>query len=215
VKRLGDVAKQLSPDDVRALFPDAWWWEDPFHLQNDEVPVLFVDNSVAIDGTLTAGEGPWNLIIQGDLHATVDLDFSTGSYKTSLLVVLGSVRARNFRYMNSAACMIAQDLIAADYVFGRFGDEGARLDVGGTLRARALLLDHVTPASAEAFDAIVCTVEGWDLPIDIDYSADNRDRFAPNVLDKNGRLDMRSAWAVARAGDPVLLPDAEAQLRRR
>lgn len=211
MKRLGDVAKELSPADVRALFPDAWWHE-VFQYQSDKIPVHFVDDSVAIDGNLVAGTGPWNLVVHGDLHATGDLDFATGDYKTSLLVVLGAVRARNFRFTNGATCVVAHDLDAKDYVFGRYGDESARLEVGGTLRARALLLDHVTGVDADTLDAIVCTARGWGLPIDIDYYADNRGVFAPDILDDEGRLDHYLAWAAATSGAPVLLADAEARL---
>jgi hypothetical protein len=214
VKRLGDVAKQLSPADIRALFPDGWWHQ-VFSNQSDAVPVHFVDGSVAIDGDLIAGTGPWNLVIHGDLHATGDLDFATGDYKESLLVVLGGVRARNFRFTNGATCVIAHDLVVNNYVFGRYGDESAHLEVGGTLRARALLLDHVTGTNAGTLDAICCTVEGWRLPIDINYYADNRDIFAPEVLDTDGTIDLRVAWDAATNDAPVLLHAAEQRLRSR
>jgi hypothetical protein len=211
VTNLNDLgAKLLSPADIRQLFPDAWWHE-VFEFQNDKVPVHFIEGGLAID-SLEAGRGPWCLVVHGDLDATGDLDFETTDYKTSLLVVFGTVRARNFRYTNGATCVVEHDLIARDYVFGRYGDESARLSVSGTLRARALLLDHVTPADATEIEAIICTVEGWGLPIDIDYYANNRDVLDAAVLKDDGRIHHELAWRAAISGQPVLLPEAEARL---
>ena len=212
MKRLGDVAKQLTAADVRQLFPDQWWHE-VLGYQQDNVPVHFVDDSLAIDGNLIAGNGPWNLIVHGDLHATGNLDFATGDYKTSLLVVLGGVRAKNFRFTNGATCVIAHDLVVADFVLGRYGDESARLVVESLLRARAVLLDHVTGLDAESLDAIVCTVEGWGLPIDINYYATVRDIFMPELLDDEGRLEMYNVWQAASTNGTVFQPDAEERLR--
>ncbi len=213
MKRLGDVAKQLTASDLNELFGDAWWL-DVLKQQDPGVPIHFVDNSLAIDGNLTAGAGPWNLIVQGDLHATGNLDFATGDYKVSLLVVLGNVRAKSFFFTNGANCIVAHDLVVSDVVLGRYGDESARLVVSGLLRARAVLLDHVTPVDAETLDAIVCTVEGWGLPIDINYYADNRHIFDARLLDhRDGTLELREAWRAVDNGTPIFLPDVEAQLR--
>lgn len=205
-------AKLLTPEDMRALFPDAWWHEVWQTMRQPLPPVHFFDRSLAID-SLAPGDGPWAIIVHGDLHATADLDFATTDYRCSLLVVLGNVHARNFRFTNGATCVVAQDLVARDYVFGRYGDESARLEVGGTLRARALLLDHVTGATATDIDAIVCTTEGWGLPIDIDYSSNHTDIFVPSILDDD-RIDMYLAWEAATAGDDLFLPGVEAKLAR-
>ncbi len=206
-------ARTLSPDDVRQLFPDAWWHEVLFDwMRQPPPPIHFIEGDLAVDD-LTAGAGPWALIVHGDLHATGDLDFATSDYKVSLLVVHGNVRARNFRFTNGASCVIAHDLVAHDYVVGRYGDESAQLVVGGTLRARALLLDHVTGVDATELDTIVCTTAGWRLPIDINYYDEQKGTFADAVLDEDGRIELFAAWDAATRGEPVLLPDAEARLR--
>jgi hypothetical protein len=203
VANLNDLgAKQLSADDIRALFPDAWWLEVFEYMKDPLPPVHFVDRSLAID-SLAPGDGPWALIVHGDLHASGDLDFSTSDYKCSLLVVQGNVRARNFRFTNGATCVVAQDLLATGYVLGRYGDETARLEVGGTLRARALLLDHVTGVEANEIDAITYSSDGWGLPQDVDDAA-----FV------DGELDLHAAWEAAIAGTPILRPEVEAELRQ-
>ena len=202
-------AKLLSADDVRALFAGAWWHE-VFSTMRPTM-VQFFDHSLAVD-ELAPGDGPWAIIVHGDLHATGDLDFTTSDYKTSLLVVQGGVRARNFRFTNGATCVVAHDLVASDFVMGRYGDESARLEVGGVLRARALLLDHVTGVDVSELDAIVCTSEGWRLPIDIEYQAKHGSIFEPEVL-HDGSIDLGLAWQAATAGDPIFLPGVEAELR--
>jgi hypothetical protein len=203
VANLNDLgAKHLTADDVRALFPHAWWLE-VFSYMTDPLPLVhFVDRSLAID-SLAPGAGPWAVIVHGDLHASGDLDFWTSDYKSSLLVVQGNVRARNFRFTNGATCVVAHDLTASGYVIGRYGDETARLEVGGTLRARALLLDHVTGVGAREIDAITYSADGWGLPKDVDDAA-----FLA------GELDLHAAWEAAIAGMPILRPDIEAELRQ-
>jgi hypothetical protein len=212
MKTLDDLgARMMSADDVRALFPGEWW-HDFFDQMNDVPPVHFIEGSLSVDD-LDAGDGPWALIVHGDVHATGNLDFGTSDYKVSALVVFGSVHARNFRFTNGANCYVVHDLIARDFVFGRYGDESARLAVGGLLKARAVLLDHVTGVDAAELDAIVCATEGWQLPLDIDYYADVSDLFVSDVIDVDGRIDLFRAWTVAARGEAVFAPGAEERLR--
>lgn len=195
-------AKHLAADDIRQLFPGAWWLEVFSYMKTPLPPIHFLDRSLAVDGII-AGDGPWALIIHGDLHASLDLDFSTSDYKSSLLVVQGNVRCRNFRFTNGATCVVAQDLFASGYVIGRYGDETARLEVGGTLHARALLLDHVTGVEANEIDAITYAADGWGLPQDIDDDA-----FV------DGELDLHAVWQAAITNTPILRPEREAELRQ-
>ena len=202
----------MTADDVRALFPNEWW-HDFFDQMSDVPPVHFVEGSLSVDD-LDAGDGPCALIVQGDVHASGNLDFGTSDYKVSALVVFGSVHARNFRFTNGANCYVVHDLIVRDYVFGRYGDESAGLAVGGLLKARGVLLDHVTGVDAAELDAIVCASAGWRLPMDIDYEADeHRDVFVSDVLDDRGRIDLFRAWVVAVRGEPVFMPGVEERLR--
>lgn len=204
--------RRLAADAVPPLFPGAWWHEVLHVMRKPRPPVIVIDGALRVDD-LEPDDGAWALIVQGDLEAAGDLDFSTGDYQVSLLVVLGSVRARNFRFAKGATCVIAGDLDVSGHVVGRYGDESARLEVGGVLRARALLLDHVTGAEA-AIDAIVVAGEGWRLPLDAPMADEERRIYAPAVLDDEDRLDLAAAWGAATRGEPIFLPDAEARLRR-
>jgi len=206
------AGRRLSADEVRSQFPGAWWHE-VLDTMRTPPPIVVVDGDLRVDD-LEPDEGPWALIVRGDLEAAGDLDFSTGDYEVSLLVVLGSVRARNLRFAKGATCVIAGDLEVRGLVVGRYGDESARLEVGGDLRARALLLDHVTGAEAASIDAIVVASEGWQLPIDAPSQDEERRIYAPALLDEDGGLDLEAAWDAATRGASIFLPDAEARLRR-
>lgn len=204
-------ARLLTADDLRALFTGEWWLEVLEY--GDEPPAVhFVEGDLAVE-SLAPGDGPWALVVHGDLHATGDLDFSTSDYKVSLLVVRGSVRTRNLRFTNGANCIVSHDLDASGYVLGRYGDESAQLVVGGTLRARALLLDHVTGCDAGAIEAIVCSSAGWRLPLDLDYSAESHeDLLVPEAL-AGGTIGIAEAWEVATRGRELFLPGVEERLR--
>lgn len=193
------------------MFADAeWLWV--LDTIAPATPVRFIEGGLAVDAFATDG-GPWIVIVHGDLQATGTIELLTGDYQCSLFVVLGSVRAKRFCFMQGAACFIAHDLVVDDIVIGRYGDESAMLEVGGTLTARAVLLDHVTGVTAGRFDAVACSARGWQLPLDIDYQGeDHRSWFVPAVLDGDGRLDLAKAWRYS--GD-VFRPNAIDQLRAR
>jgi hypothetical protein len=210
-----DLGIAMSAADVRALFPN-----EPWHELFELSPALEADGVRFVEGGLTvdqflADKGPWGLVVHGDLMASGDLDFWTGDYKVSLLVVRGSVRARNVRFGKAANCFISEDLVASGYVVGRYGDESARLDVGGTLRARALLLDHVTGVTAANVDAIVVASQGWGLPLDIDYQQGaHRYVFVGEIL-RGDAIDLVAAWQRATRGGELFLPGVERELRAR
>jgi hypothetical protein len=199
----------LTADDVRERYRGAEWLE-VLEYGNDPPPIRVIGTTVQVD-TLAPGRKPWALIVEGDLVATGDLDFSTGDYAVSLLVVRGSLRARHLRFTNGANCIIEGDCDVDGVIVGRYGDESARLAVGRRLRARALLLDHVTGCDATSIDAVVMSSPGWGLPMDIEDDG-HADVFVPAALD-DGEFSAHRAWAVATGGQDVFLPEAHARLR--
>lgn len=202
----------LTFPEVAKLFPGAQWLELE-ELVADEVRVRVVEGGLTVP-SFEAGQGPWALVVHGDLLCEGDLDFKTTDYAVSLLAVLGNVRARNFRFTNGANCFVSGDLTLSGVCVGRYGDESARLVVGGALKARALLLDHVTGVGAGRLDAVTCASEGWGLPMDVDSSADShRDVFVADALGNDGTLNLGAAWKVLGAGNDVFLPGVQARLR--
>lgn len=73
------------------------------HHHRQSAPVIEL---VSGDGDVDelAPESPWILVVDGDVRATGDLDFATGPYEQSLLLVTGDVSARHFRFNSGAAC---------------------------------------------------------------------------------------------------------------
>jgi hypothetical protein len=202
--------------EVAKLFPgEAWLEMRELMNDGDETPTRVVEGGARVEG-LVAGDGPWALVVHGDLHATGDLDFSTTDYAVSTLVVCGNVTARNLYFSNGDNCFITGDLTCTGVVVGQHGDESARLVVEGRLEARALMVDHVTGVEAEELDALVCSAEGWGLPLDLDQGADShRELLHPETLDEDGRVDVSAVWAHASAGGELFLPGVEATLRER
>lgn len=199
--------------EVERLFPGEAWLELRELMEaGGQTPTRFVEGGVSGD-TIVAGDGPWAVVVHGDLVVTGDLDFSTTDYAVSALVVRGNVSARHFRFTNGANCFITGDLTCSGIVVGRYGDESARLVVDGRLKARALMLDHVTGTEAQDLDCLVCAARGWGLPQDIDLGAEShRELLHAATLDRDGSVDMHQVWSHVSAGGELFLPGVEATL---
>ncbi|MEO8844404.1 MAG: hypothetical protein ABI591_06180 [Kofleriaceae bacterium] len=204
-------------DDVRELFVrhgqvDVFDWVEDILDQLDgrranhrvaEIELVRGDLEVAD----LSRESPFILVVDGNLRATGDLDFATGS----LVVVMGEVTARNFRFGGSV--FINRNLTLTGDCFGDHGDESAVLYCQ-KLSARALLLDHVTGVHVTELDCIVCSAEGWGLPQHIDYEAKDThaELFVPEVLRDNA-FSVEAAYACAHAGEDIFLPGVHERLR--
>src|SRR4051794_38588908 len=83
-----------------------WKWLAETTIHNDEaqtpVRCWLIDGGISVQESLQTGEGPWVIVVDGDLETTGDLIFRTGTYLTSTILVLGHVRARHVFYRNSA-----------------------------------------------------------------------------------------------------------------
>ena len=213
-------------DDVRALFirhahEDVFDWVEDVLDQIDGRRANHPDERVAeielVRGDLEVAElsreSPFILVVDGNLRATGDLDFATGPYQQSLVVVMGEVAARHFRFNSGASVFIHRNLTLTGECFGDHGDESADLYCQ-KLAARALILDHVTGVNATELDCVVCSAKGWGLPQHIDYGAKDThaELFVPEVLSDNG-LSVEEAYAYAHAGNDIFLPGVLERLR--
>ncbi|AKV01436.1 hypothetical protein AKJ09_08099 [Labilithrix luteola] len=219
-------ARAATADDVRDILvrhndADVFGWVEEIldqieqRAQNHGTPapvIELVSGNVEVDEL--APKSPWILVVDGDLKATGDLDFATGPYEQSLLLVTGDVSARHFRFNSGAACYIAKRLVLSGCCFGDHGDESAAL-FAQLVRAHAILLDHVTGINAPELDAVVCSSEGWGLPMHVNYgrSEEHPTLFVPEVLDAERRLDLERAWAHAHGGGELFLPGVHDRLR--
>ncbi|WP_342378314.1 hypothetical protein NVS55_03005 [Myxococcus stipitatus] len=202
------------------------WLMDNRTLVDEEPQPRLIEGSVEVTHDLVTGDGPWLLVILGDLVTTGDLRFRTDDYATSSLLVTGSLRARNVRYGGSARVAVDKDLVASGVIVGTGGDSEANLGVSGTLTARAVLLDAHTsiwataggPRSVpEGFRTLVVGGRGWrefPLDFDIDELSLHAQTFVPEVLTR-GLLDTDKALAHARTGGSPFLPDVERRLKEK
>jgi hypothetical protein len=200
------------------------WFHETKDLVSSEVNVRLIEGGITTTEDVETGDGPWAIIIDGDLVTTGDIIFRTGDYATSTVIVTGHLRARNLKYGGSARVAVDRDLTASGIVVGTWGTDGAELGVEGTLTARVVVLDPHTPIWAnagtprsvpEAFRTLVVGGRGWrefqpDINVD-DIDAHPR-TFVPEVL-KNGVLDAWKALEHAQRGGSPFLPEVEQALR--
>jgi hypothetical protein len=160
--------------------------------------------------TLDFGPGPWVIVVDGDLLTPGDLTLDTRD--NSIIVVTGSVRARNVFFDEGTLVVIENDLVATGVVVGTHGDSNAGLDVGGALTARGVFLDAHTGMTVRGpLNALVSCAPGWKLPQDF-VGQDQRTLFVPEAL--NGeRVDAFLVRQLAAEGRAVDLPHAEVAAR--
>ncbi|QSQ11413.1 hypothetical protein [Myxococcus landrumensis] len=200
------------------------WLMDNRTLVSTEPRPRLIEGHVEVTHDLETGDGPWLLVILGDLVTTGDLRFRTGDYATSSLLVTGSLRARNIEYGGSARVAVDQDVVASGIIVGSNGDSEANLGTSGTLTARTVLLDSHTsiwakagsPRSvSEGFRTLIVGGRGWqEFTPDVDVGEIDLHEamFVPEVLHR-GMLDTDKALASARAGASPFLPEVERKLK--
>jgi hypothetical protein len=198
------------------------WFLETRDINDEEVRPRLIEGGLDVTHDLAAGDGPWALLIEGDLVTTGDLDFSAEG-GTSKLLVMGSIRARNLSYGGSACVAVDGDITASGVIIGSWGSDGAVLGTSGTLTARAVLLDSHTPIWAnaggprsvpEGFRTLIVGGKGWREfePDVLDDPEHNARLFVPEVLDREC-LDLHKARTHAKQGGTPFLPEAEQALR--
>ncbi|NMO22805.1 hypothetical protein HPC49_42920 [Pyxidicoccus fallax] len=225
--KLDELGRETTFEELAKRFRghDLWdWFHETKDLVRTEVRPRLIEGGLDTTEDVETGEGPWALIIDGDLVTTGDLAFSTGDYATSTLIVTGHLRARNLEYGYSARVAVDRDLTATGIIVGSWGTDGAVLGVSGTLSARAVLLDAHTPIWAnaggpssvpKAFRTLIVGGKGWQ-EFEPDVNVSDKDAhantFVPEVL-QNGWLDTHLALEHARRGGSPFRPEVEQELR--
>ncbi|NMO14196.1 hypothetical protein HPC49_49455 [Pyxidicoccus fallax] len=225
--RLDELGREMTFEELAERYRghDQWsWFLETRALVTAEVRPRLVEGSVITTENLETGDGPWALIIDGDLVTTGDIVFRTGDYATSALLVMGHLRARNLEYSGSARVVVDRDLTASGVIVGSWGVDGAVLGVSGTLTALAVLLDPHTPIWAnaggprsvpEAYRTLIVGGRGWQEftpDIDSDDLERHEQLFVPEVLER-GILDRSKAMERAERGASPFLPEVEQALR--
>ncbi|WP_224365402.1 hypothetical protein [Hyalangium versicolor] len=224
--KLEEMGREVSFEDIGVRYRSHQllsWFLETRDLVDAEVRPRIIEGGVHATEDIETGDGPWALIIEGELVTSGDLSFKTGDYATSTLIVTGHVRARNVFYGQSARVAIDRDLVASGVVIGTWGSDGAVLGASGTLTARAVLLDAHTSISAnaggshsvpEGFRTLIVGANGWRefKPDILNEPGHYAHTFVPEVL-RNGVLDLSLARAHAKRGGTPFLPEVEQALR--
>ncbi|WNG28051.1 polymer-forming cytoskeletal protein [Cystobacter fuscus] len=224
---LDEMGREVSFEDISARYrghESLNWFLETRDLNDEEPRPRIIEGGLDVTHELRTSDGPWALIIDGDLVTTGDLVFMTEGAGTCALIVTGNVRARNISYGGSARVAVDGDITASGIITGSWGSDGAVLGTSGVLTARALLLDPHTPIWAnaggprsvpEAFRTLIVGGTGWQefVPdIDADMPENGEQTFVPEVL-KNGMLDLYLARKHAERGGSPFLPEVERSLR--
>ncbi|RKH42708.1 hypothetical protein [Corallococcus sicarius] len=227
--RLDEQGREVSFEELSERYRghELWaWFLETRTLVDTEVRPRLIEGGLDTSEDVETGDGPWALIVEGDLVTTGDVLLSTGDYASSTLLVTGHLRARSLKYATSARVVVDRDLTASGVIVGTWGTDGAVLGVGGTLTARAVLLDSHTPLWAnaggprsvpEAFRTLIVGGRGWQ-EFTPDLECDDIERheqtYVPEVL-RAGVLDHARALAHARHGGSPFLPEVERALREK
>lgn len=165
--RLEELGEPTTYEELSARHAGApWlrWFLETRTLVTHEPEPRLLRGDLRLTRDLRSGDGPWAMILEGDLETSGDLDFTTGDYAVSTLIVLGDVRARNVSFSSSARVSITGNLLASGIITGSGGDSGACLGTDQLLTARAVLLDEHTSISAAdgaGFRALLVGARGW------------------------------------------------------
>ncbi|GEN07518.1 hypothetical protein SAMN05443572_101467 [Myxococcus fulvus] len=215
-----ELAERFKGHDMRD------WLLENRTLVSEEPKPRLIEGSLQVDHDLETGDGPWVLVIDGDLVTTGDLVCTTDDYAVSTLFITGQLRARNIRFQSSARVSVDGDVVVSGVIVGTGGDSEASLGTSSTLTARAVVLDSNTaiwakagqPRSVpEAYRTLIVGGKGWQsfIPdVDVGDPSHHQQTFVPEVI-RGGVLDAYKTWSHVRTGGGPLLPEVEQALRQK
>lgn len=207
LERFGDRPWSWVLEDFAG---EAEFWHEP-------VAVRVYPSGHAAEQPLETGDGPYLVVVEGDLTTTVHAELWTGEGAPGLVIVTGDLCASALSFGNGARVVVEGGVRLTGACVGRFGDLGAALTATGELSARALLLDGAATArAARGIRALIyASGEGWErLRPDIvnDGRGDDSRFFRPELLrdtETGPRLHFPEALRAALDGGELFLPGVE------
>jgi hypothetical protein len=228
-KTLDGMGREVSFEELADRFKGHdmrdWLLENRTLVSAEPRPRL-IEGGLHVDHDLMTGDGPWVLVIDGDLVTTGDLVCTTDDYAVSTLFITGQLQARNIRFESSARVSVDGDVVASGVIVGTGGDSEASLGTSSTLTARAVVLDSNTaiwakagkPRSVpEAYRALIVGGKGWQSftpDVDVGDPSHHPQTFVPEVI-RGGGLDAHKTWSHVRTGGGPFLPEVEQALRQK
>ncbi|MCK8499079.1 hypothetical protein [Myxococcus fulvus] len=228
-KTLDGMGREVSFEELAERFKGHdmrdWLLENRTLVSEEPRPRL-LEGGLHVDHDLMTGDGPWVLVIDGDLVTSGDLVCTTDDYAVSTLFITGQLQARNIRFESSARVSVDGDVVASGVIVGTGGDSEASLGTSSTLTARAVVLDSNTaiwakagkPRSVpEAYRALIVGGKGWQSftpDVDVGDPSHHPQTFVPEVI-RGGVLDAHKTWSHVRTGSGPFLPEVEQALRQK
>jgi hypothetical protein len=226
--RAGD-ASTLTELLARFAGPLPWFRNELTFLEDDGQDaeaeragsVRLYPGGLSTDELVETGDGPFVVVVDGDLVTPDVVRLGTDDYVPGLVVVTGDVRAGTLWFECGARVIVEGSAVITQACFGTWGDRNALLDVRGELEAPLLALDGHTPVFAQrGIRSVICNGLGWWKTLEPDIllsrEAPDLDRFfRPDVLSDPRTLDFHRAFDAARAAAPLLLPGVEQSFPQR
>ncbi|MEU2674722.1 hypothetical protein ABZ622_38985 [Streptomyces sp. NPDC007164] len=132
------------------------------------------------------GDGPYFVVVDGDLTSTTPVDLGTRDYTPGLVIVTGSLNAPLLYFANNIRVFVGGDVRVSGACLGRLGDRNAMLTVEDELHACALILGSYAEVCADGGIRALVYAHGLDqLCPDIvnDGLGDDSPFFRPELLD--------------------------------
>ena len=172
---------------------------------------------LSTDQPVETKDGPFVMVVDGDLTTSDYIRFSTDDYVPGLIAITGDLRASAMVFELGVRIVVEGSAFIEHGCFGRWGDAGALLSVHGELVTPLVELDGSTPLFSDGgIRSVISNGLGWWEPLRPDIGPDvaDGDYFRPELID-NGVLDLERAFAAAREGAPLFLPGVEESFPQR
>ncbi|MGY3684903.1 hypothetical protein [Streptomyces sp. TE33382] len=163
----------LEPAEAEARFSVSDHVDYPYQDYGDEQEIRQYLGGLRLNGDFTAETDEddfcyTNVIVDGDLVADGNLEWSDEGYG-SFLLVTGDLRVRNLILRGNPTVVVRGNLAVEGTVLGRLGDDGGYLAVLGETEARTIvLLDDFRLRAATRPQATLAGMPGlFSLPVDI------------------------------------------------
>jgi hypothetical protein len=171
--------------------------------------VRFYEGGLTTGEPVETGDGPYVVIVDGDLVTPGHVALETDDYLPGRVIVTGSLCAGSLSFANGARVVVEGQADIARVCVGQWGDRDGVFDVHGELSVPLLVLDRNSFVGAgKGFRGLIysCSPVGAVEP-DIESDDPGDDLFFPaELLDDEDFLDLDKLIKAGRDEGPLLLP---------
>ncbi|MFF3959709.1 hypothetical protein ACFYY1_42075 [Streptomyces sp. NPDC001890] len=186
--RLDKEGQVSSIPEILEQFPGREWsWAlEAFEYWGAPPTVRLYPSGCTTTQPVDTGDGPYFVVVDGDLTSTAPVEFVTCDYTPGLVIVTGSLNAPLLYFANNIRVFVGGDVRVSGACLGQLGDRNAMLTVEGELHARTLILGSYAEVCADkGIRALVYAHRLDQLCPDIvnDGLGDDSPFFRPELLD--------------------------------